>query len=175
MATSSLKAKRPAVVQMNGRGLIDEMVDCDGRARLAGALLVVLIAGTACGGGGTGAPPVPSFGDQVAPFVGVWVNDDSVTGSNTRLIIDRAGNVHAFGRCHPVECDWQTRIGEFVGGEFRVHFVMPESGHEYQLLLTVEGERLTMSATHGLERFHKGGPEVAAPHALNSEHGVPTG
>lgn len=43
------------------------------------------------------------------PFAGTWVNKDANTRSNTRIRITHAGgvySVHAYGKCHPQDCDW---------------------------------------------------------------------
>ncbi|RRS29827.1 MAG: hypothetical protein P794_10065 [Epsilonproteobacteria bacterium (ex Lamellibrachia satsuma)] len=42
-------------------------------------------------------------------FTGNWVNDDPNTRNLTRLNIRKPGNtifVHAWGKCHPRDCDW---------------------------------------------------------------------
>lgn len=48
---------------------------------------------------------------SIGQFDGSWVNTDTNTGGVTRLDIADAGsmaNVHAWGRCHPTDCDWGT-------------------------------------------------------------------
>ncbi len=42
-------------------------------------------------------------------FAGRWTNADTNTGGITTLQIDISGdsaNVHAWGKCHPSDCDW---------------------------------------------------------------------
>jgi len=72
------------------------------------------------GGGGTTQPPPKTGGDEAqASFAGTWVNNDPNTPSLTRLIITQDGNgvsVHAFGKCHPTDCDWGARNGFVAGG-----------------------------------------------------------
>ena len=48
---------------------------------------------------------------SLAQFAGDWSNVDSNTGGITTLNIGISGNsaqVHAWGKCHPTDCDWGT-------------------------------------------------------------------
>jgi hypothetical protein len=48
---------------------------------------------------------------SLAQFAGDWINVDPNTGGITTLSIDVAGTsveVHAWGKCHPTDCDWGT-------------------------------------------------------------------
>ena len=59
-------------------------------------------------------------------FPGKWRNVDPGTSNLTKVHIDMAGpfgvDVHAWGQCHPTDCDWGTVHGEFIpGGGGTVH------------------------------------------------------
>jgi len=46
---------------------------------------------------------------SLAQFAGDWSNVDTNTGGITTLSISISGaspNVHAWGKCHPTDCDW---------------------------------------------------------------------
>lgn len=48
---------------------------------------------------------------SINQFSGSWTNVDPNTGGITRLDIAASGalvNVHAWGKCHPTDCDWGT-------------------------------------------------------------------
>jgi hypothetical protein len=48
---------------------------------------------------------------DIGQFVGKWKNVNSNTGGVTTLEISLSGDkvkVHAWGRCHPTDCDWGT-------------------------------------------------------------------
>ena len=48
---------------------------------------------------------------SLSQFAGDWTNVDSNTGGITTLSIGISGgsaNVHAWGKCHPTDCDWGT-------------------------------------------------------------------
>lgn len=51
-----------------------------------------------------------AFG-QLNQFTGNWKNINANTGGVTKLAIAAAGNavtVHAWGKCHPTDCDWDA-------------------------------------------------------------------
>lgn len=46
---------------------------------------------------------------NASKFIGEWTNKDFETRGNTRIHVRLVGDkimVHAWGRCHPIECDW---------------------------------------------------------------------
>ncbi len=57
-------------------------------------------------------------------FVGAWMNDDSETGGITRILVKTSGasdlEVNAFGKCHPMDCDWGFASAAFSGDPFVV-------------------------------------------------------
>jgi hypothetical protein len=66
---------------------------------------------------------------RMADFTGHWRNTDPHTDNLTRADIEFMGfnhvRVHAFGQCHPTDCDWGTQTGVFehgMGGTVRVEF-----------------------------------------------------
>lgn len=66
---------------------------------------------------------------RMADFTGHWRNSDPHTDNLTRADINFMGfnhvRVHAFGQCHPTDCDWGTETGVFehgMGGTVRVEF-----------------------------------------------------
>jgi len=55
---------------------------------------------------------------QIAQFAGNWVNTNSNTGGVTVLKITISGTnvmVHAWGKCHPTDCDWGNVQGFAYG------------------------------------------------------------
>lgn len=55
---------------------------------------------------------------QLAQFAGKWVNTNSNTGGVTKLEISISGTnvmVHAWGKCHPTDCDWKNVQGFAYG------------------------------------------------------------
>jgi hypothetical protein len=52
-----------------------------------------------------------------AKFQGTWVNKDPNTRGNTKLVITQNGpelQVHAWGKCHPADCDWGEQKGGII-------------------------------------------------------------
>jgi hypothetical protein len=50
-------------------------------------------------------------GEDHAAFLGQWENVDADTRGVTRIEIQKVDGkliAHMWGRCHPVECDWET-------------------------------------------------------------------
>jgi hypothetical protein len=55
---------------------------------------------------------------SVNPFAGEWLNEDLNTRGLTKLQIDQGDGqmrVHAWGRCHPTDCDWGIQAGAMIG------------------------------------------------------------
>ncbi len=68
------------------------------RMKMTAALLLLLISLSTCSA-------------SLSQFAGDWTNADSNTGGITNLSISVSGSsasVHAWGRCHPTDCDWGT-------------------------------------------------------------------
>jgi hypothetical protein len=61
----------------------------------------------------------PASADE-AFFFGHWDNVDPGTSNITRVHVEPAGGwdvkVHAWGACHPADCDWGTSVGHYEGG-----------------------------------------------------------
>lgn len=54
-------------------------------------------------------PPVvrPAPATEPTSFAGAWINVDAKTRGVTRLAIaGEAPSIHAWGACHPTDCDW---------------------------------------------------------------------
>jgi hypothetical protein len=70
------------------------------------------------------ASPTPSPSPKPAgTFQGRWVNVDPNTGGITRLQIRQNGTqliVHAFGKCHPTDCDWGEEKGSVIANSGNV-------------------------------------------------------
>ncbi len=62
--------------------------------------------------GGTGLVGRPATtGFRISDYLGEWTNADPNTRSITRLSVQKDGEklfVHAWGKCHPTDCDWKT-------------------------------------------------------------------
>jgi hypothetical protein len=55
---------------------------------------------------------------QIAELLGEWYNIDSSTLGLTRVVITQNGSevaVHAWGSCHPEDCDWGPVFGYVYG------------------------------------------------------------
>jgi virginiamycin B lyase len=84
------------------------------RMLVVGALLIFALSLVACGA---------SSGP--AKYDGAWVNDDASTGGVTALIISHSINditVHGYGKCHPTDCDWNTRTAAYSADPFVILF-----------------------------------------------------
>jgi len=86
-------------------------------------------------------PAAPATG-----FAGAWVNKDTGTGGVSRLIVEQAGTVfkiHAFGRCHPADCDWGVQEAPPAGNQLVSNW---DQGFVVRsMVLAVDGKELKMS------------------------------
>jgi hypothetical protein len=92
------------------------------------------------------------------PFVGTWLNQDASTGGNTRFEIDEAGGavvVHAYGKCHPSDCDWGIEVGEVDGPQATVAWDQGFVERTMTMDLLDDG-RLEVSTEH---RYADGRPD----------------
>lgn len=84
-------------------------------------------------------------------FVGAWMNDDSETGGITRILVKTSGasdlEVNAFGKCHPMDCDWGFASAAFSGNPFVVLYTSGPS----DTTLTID---LLTPATMHIEAFY---------------------
>jgi len=88
--------------------------------------------------------PTPTHSPKPAEsFEGKWVNADSNTGGITRLQIRQNGAqvaVHAFGKCHPTDCDWGQEKGPVVGNSANITW---DQGFALvKMVITPQGENL---------------------------------
>jgi hypothetical protein len=63
---------------------------------------------------------VPAFAGSANTMVGTWVNTDSNTRGITKIVITESGSqyeVHAFGKCHPNDCDWGKTLMTTYGDD----------------------------------------------------------
>lgn len=61
---------------------------------------------------------VPARSVAAADFVGQWTNANRATAGVSRLVITRSGGtyrLHAWGRCHPRDCDWGSATAAAFG------------------------------------------------------------
>lgn len=82
----------------------------------------------------TSPPPQiakPNFAPPESPaplearLFGTWVNEDPNTGGTTRFEITPDGgrmSIHAWGRCHPTDCDWKTSYLHTRESDFGVNW-----------------------------------------------------
>jgi hypothetical protein len=73
--------------------------------RRAGLLALAVASIFAFAGSATAGPDA---------FPGKWRNVDNHTSNLTKVHISPDLQVHAWGQCHPADCDWGTVPGEFV-------------------------------------------------------------
>jgi hypothetical protein len=113
-------------------------------------LVIVLVSGGKKPPPGEPTPsPTPTASATVTPkpagtkYEGRWVNADPNTRGITRIEIDQRGSqlsVHAFGKCHPTDCDWGIEKGAVVGNQGQVTW---DQGFAIvKMVLTLEGEQL---------------------------------
>ncbi len=86
-------------------------------------------------------------------LVGTWINADSGTGGLTRIVIGRSGSelqIHAWGKCHPQDCDWGTVQLDLIGDNIRDESpsqAMATWNHRFaitHLLIGIEGRRMVI-------------------------------
>jgi hypothetical protein len=66
----------------------------------------------------------------MAQFSGDWTNVDTNTGGITKMSIAVSGgtvSVHAWGKCHPTDCDWGT-VNAFAFGPDVSSDLMSQAG-----------------------------------------------
>jgi hypothetical protein len=75
-------------------------------------------------------------------YEGAWVNADPNTNGITRLNIQQRGTevkVHAWGKCHPTDCDWGNEDGAMIGRNAQVTW---DQGFAIKkMVLSLVGER----------------------------------
>jgi hypothetical protein len=84
-------------------------------------------------------------------LVGTWINQDPNTGGNTRFEIDEAGGavvVHAFGKCHPTDCDWGLEVGEVDGSRATLTWDQGFVEREMVMELLDDGRLLVTTEHH---------------------------
>lgn len=91
---------------------------------------------------------------SIANFTGHWKNVNSNTRGITKLEIKQSGNgvtVHAWGKCHPQDCDWGIKHGVAYAANVSANIaqtaravtvVFEENFKTTMLVLRVKGNRL---------------------------------
>lgn len=65
----------------------------------------------------TTSPTTSTSPSAAAPFQGTWTNKDPNARGITKLVITQNGSevkVHAWGKCHPSDCDWGEEDGGII-------------------------------------------------------------
>jgi hypothetical protein len=101
------------------------------------------------------------------PLAGVWVNDNPQTRGITKIVVEQKGDaltVHAWGACHPQDCDWGSERG--LGNNNSVSVAWDQSFVLRKMTISADGTRLRMEmdsvyrdnrpAQHAREFFVKG-------------------
>ena len=95
---------------------------------------------------------------SLAQFAGDWTNVDTNTGGITTLSIGLSGdsaNVHAWGKCHPTDCDWGTvpavafapDVSSDLAGQAQALMAIFDAGFsETTLFITPQGNRLSLQS-----------------------------
>ena len=102
---------------------------------------------------GEGRPAEPEFPGQA--FFGSWLNNDPQTRDITRIVITRRGNdfeVHAWGACHPQDCDWGTARGDLAGNVLQAYW--NDVAAQRRMVLVRSGQGLNMTLVSDM---HSGG------------------
>jgi len=95
---------------------------------------------------------------SLAQFAGDWSNVDPNTGGITKLSIAISGasaNVHAWGKCHPTDCDWGS-VNAFafapdvssdpVSQAQAMMAIFDEGFKETTLFISPQGSRLSVQS-----------------------------
>jgi len=95
---------------------------------------------------------------SLSQFAGDWNNVDTNTGGITKLSIAVSGdsaNVHAWGKCHPTDCDWGTSPGvafapdvssDLAGQAVALMAVYNTGFSETTLFIKPQGNRLSVQS-----------------------------
>ncbi|MBI3763789.1 MAG: hypothetical protein HY260_18245, partial [Chloroflexi bacterium] len=103
-------------------------------------------------------PPGSIAGD----YAGNWYNNDPGTGGVTQIVVAAASSsqitAHAWGRCHPTDCDWGTGSGAIAGYSVTINNFPGAPGNIITLTLPSPGALhavVTSSSTFNYD-FHIG-------------------
>ncbi len=71
----------------------------------------------------TAFAPIASAEVTIHDFFGAWLNNDTATGGITRILLTPGTlrnnlDIHAYGKCHPYDCDWDTITIVYPGNPF---------------------------------------------------------
>lgn len=108
---------------------------------------------TGCALGLLLAALLPASGqtNDTAGFIGDWTNKDFQTRSVTRVQIRLAGghvSVHAWGRCHPAECDWGNATATVNGRVLSVTWKESFAVRTQEFTLQTDGSLQVSEHTH---------------------------
>jgi hypothetical protein len=82
------------------------------------------------------------FNTSAAQYSATWMNDDANTSGITKIIITNAGqtlNVHPYGKCSPIDCDWGTKSVAFSGEPVNILFDFG-GGLTHNLTITLDDD-----------------------------------
>jgi len=95
---------------------------------------------------------------SLSQFAGDWTNVDTNNGGITTLSIDISGasaNVHAWGKCHPTDCDWGAvtavafapDVSSDLAGQAQALMATFDAGFsETTLFINLQGKRLAVQS-----------------------------
>ena len=78
---------------------------------------------------------------------GTWVNENENTGGITKLVIrNGAGNIEAWGKCHPRDCDWGKVRFHHTAKGILASWRQPRIGHKVILAEKINNHRIRVTA-----------------------------
>jgi len=95
---------------------------------------------------------------SLAQFAGDWTNVDTNAGGITTLSIGLSGdsaNVHAWGKCHPTDCDWGAvpafafapdATSDLTGQAQALMAIFDAGFSETTIFITPQGNRLSLQS-----------------------------
>jgi thiol-disulfide isomerase/thioredoxin len=107
----------------------------------------------ATGAAESGAGPgTKAIAPALAPFTGSWVNTNPATSGITKLQVESIPGevtVHAWGRCHPSDCDWgATPITRYADGVLRARWDHHFEFVDQELTLVSDGRLRVTTRTY---------------------------
>ncbi len=104
-------------------------------------------------------PPPVALGSSANDYNGNWFNNDVSTGGITQIQIAPVSatqiNIHAWGRCHPADCDWGVGAGTVAGTTITINNFPSAPSQVITLSIPAAGALHVVNGTFNYD-FHIG-------------------